>query len=255
MRILLDADMLLFRVASATEVEVQLDDDVWTRHSELPTAREMYWDQVRLWCDQFSCGLDDVWHCFTDRSAFRRELYPEYKHNRKGKPKPIGYKQLRTELLSEGTAFMFHQIEADDLIGIFATMPEAEDDPVVVASGDKDMLQVPGLHVWLDQEVTEQTQDAAERFTYEQYLTGDATDGIPGCPGVGAVTAKRIVDEFDINRPVDCWQEVVRTYEKKGKVVKPSDFATQQARLVRILRHGEYDFSSHTVKLWNPPTH
>jgi DNA polymerase-1 len=255
MRLLLDADMLLFRAAAATEVEIQLAEDVWTRHSELPAAREWYWEKVEEMCGGLGIAVDDVWHCFTDASAFRRELYPDYKHNRKGKPKPIGFKQLRNEMLEEPAAFIFRQIEADDAIGIFATMPEVAEDPVAIASGDKDMMQVPGLHVWLGAEPYKQSKEAAERFTYEQYLTGDATDGVPGCPGIGAVTAKRIVESFDIAKPVDCWEEIVRTYEKKGKVVEPSETATQQARLVRILRHGEYDFNTHTVKLWNPPTH
>ena len=119
---LLDGDMLLMRAATATEVEVQLGDDVWTRHSELPQAREMYWQQVEAWCNQFEITLDDVWHCFTEASAFRKEIYPGYKANRKNKPKPIGYKQLKAEIMGEPNAFCFHQIEADDLIGIFATI-------------------------------------------------------------------------------------------------------------------------------------
>jgi 5'-3' exonuclease len=271
MRILLDADMLLFRVASATEVEVQLGDDVWTRHSELGTAREMYWDQLKLWCDLYDCTFDDVWHCFTDRSAFRRDLFPGYKASRKGVPKPIGFKQLKSELMTETTAFMFHQIEADDLIGIFASMPSMGDE-VVIASGDKDLLQVPGVHIWMDTGKEQQdeaglsisyangsiiktnTVEHAERFTYKQYLSGDSTDGVPGCPSIGDKRASDIVASFNINRPVDCWKEIVRTYETKGKVEQPSDFATQQARLVRVLRAGEYDFSTHTVNLWNPPT-
>lgn len=269
-RILLDSDMLLFRAAIATEIEVQLDEDVWTRHSELPAAREMYWQQVTLWCDQFGCSYDDVWHCFTDASAFRRELFPDYKVKRKGQPKPIGYKQLRSEVLAEATAFMFSKIEADDLLGIFGTMDM--EDEVIIASGDKDLMQVPGKHVWMrpekdpvpeeglsieyvgDSIVKTNTYEHAERFTYQQYLTGDATDGVPGCPGVGEVNAKRIVDAFEIDKPLDCWQEIVRVYETKGRVENASEYATQQARLVRVLRAGEYNFDTNEVLLWNPPT-
>lgn len=269
MRILLDADMLLFRAMAATEVEVELSPDVWTRHSEMGDAREMYWQQLREWCELMGCELTDVWHCFTDRSAFRRDLFPGYKANRKS-PKPIGYKHLRSELLTEDTAFMFSKIEADDLMGIFATM--SVDDEVVIASGDKDLMQVSGLHLWLDtgKEVEPEdglvvertgnsiikrnTAEHAERFTYQQILTGDATDGIPGCKGMGPVGAKKLVDGFDISDPVGCWEEIVRAYETKGKVVEPSKFATEQARLVRVLRAGEYNFQTHEVKLWNPPT-
>ena len=268
--LLLDADMLLFRAAAATQVEVQLGDDVWTRHSQLPQARQMYWQQVEEWCDLFSVAMDDVWHCFTDVSAFRRELSPAYKQNRKSTPKPIGYKQLRSEVLSEATAFMFSQIEADDLMGIFATMPETADGSVVIASGDKDLMQIPGAHVWIhngkdpdpedgvtisyvnDSIIKTNTREHAERFTYEQYLSGDATDGVPGCPGLGPVGAKRVVKELDIAKPVDCWEAIVRTYETKGKMEDAREHALTQARLVRILRAGEYDFETHKVSLWTP---
>lgn len=275
MKILLDADMLLFRAMSATEVEVELYEDVWTRHSELPAARDYYWQRLNDWCDYFNCVHEDVVHCFTDRSAFRRELFPEYKANRKESKKPIGFKALRSELLAEDFAFMYSKIEADDVIGILATQLLEDGEEYVIASGDKDMLQLPGRHVWLagkeaeDEqglyinqfEVGEEryviktaTDEYSERFTYRQYLQGDATDGIPGCKGVGEVGARRIVDGFDLSQPVDCWEEIVRTYETKGKVVNASEFALQQARLIRILRRDEYCFNTHQVTLWNPPT-
>lgn len=271
MRILLDSDMLLFRAAMATEVEVQLADDVWTRHSQLPEARDYYWDQIRLWCDLFDLTYADVWHCFTDGSAWRRELFPDYKASRKGKAKPIGYAALRNEVLAESTAFMFSRIEADDLLGIFATMPEAAEDPVILATGDKDLMQIAGIHVWMESSkapepepgldlhftsgsvIKTNTIEHAERFTYQQYLSGDSTDNIPGCPGVGEVGARKIAATLPIDKPVDCWQEIVRTYETKGKVEHPSDAATLQARLVRVMRHGEYEFSTHTVRPWTPP--
>jgi DNA polymerase-1 len=251
MILLLDADMLLYKAMASAEVEVELSTDVWTRHVEMTVARERYWEQITLWVDQLGVSFNDVWHCFTDKSAFRRDLSPTYKHNRKGKPKPIGYAAMRAEIMQEDKAFMFNQIEADDLLGIFATMQMG--DATIIVSGDKDLMQIPGKHLWIDQEITEQSYEDAERFTYEQILCGDATDGIPGCPSIGKVNARRIVDSFNINRPLDCWQEVVRTYETKGKIPDASVYATQQAQLVRILRAGEYNFHTHTVKLWTPP--
>lgn len=277
MKIILDSDMLLFRVTSATEVEMELEADVWIRHSELPEAREAYWTAVDQWCDIYGCTLDDVVHCFTDRSTFRKRLDPGYKANRKGKPKPLGYGALKNQLLQEAGAWLHREIEADDLIGIFATMPDLQKEGVVIASGDKDLLQIAGEHIWFDtgKEPDEEpglyvayrdgcviktnTTQHAERFTYQQYLSGDSTDGIPGCPGLGAVGAKRIAKDLPITEPVDCWETIVRTYEeaqrkKKLDLYNAPQFATQQARLVRILRHGEYDFITHEVSLWNPPT-
>ena len=281
MKILLDADMLLFRAMSATEVEVELMPDVWTRHSELPAARELYWNCVNDWCDYFNVNHEDVVHCFTDASAFRRDLFPDYKVNRKENKKPIGFKALRSEMLAEDFAFMYSKIEADDVIGILASQLLTDGEEYAIASGDKDMMQLPGLHIWLaakeaDEEpglqintveindasyvIKTTTPEYSERFTYRQYIQGDATDGIPGCKGVGEVGAKRVAEKLDLSRPVECWETIVRTYEEAWRKAKldvrlaPS-FALQQARLVRILRRDEYCFDTHQVTLWNPPTH
>ena len=45
------------------------------------------------------------------------------------------------------------------------------------------------------------------------------------------------------------WDVVVKTYDKKGNGI--SD-AILNARLVRILREGDYDYDTGEVKLWNP---
>ena len=252
MTLILDADMLLYRACSSTEVEIELSDDVWTRHSELPAARQYYWGHVDRWCEEHKLERHQVIHCFTERSAFRHELAPSYKMNRKG-PKPIGFKALKNELLQEEGSYMYHRIEADDLIGIFATM--LSDKQVIIASGDKDLNQIAGHHVWIGKEDWGVTDEEAERFRYQQAISGDTTDGIPGCKSVGPTGAQKIVEEFNLADPVECWKRVVQTYRSKGKDPTPGETALQQARLTRILRHNEYNFKTHEVHLWNPPTH
>ena len=97
-----------------------------------------------------------------------------------------------------------------------------------------------------------------DRHFYSQVLIGDSTDNIPGCPGIGAIGAKKIVNKFNTAEPVECWQEIVGQFEKalkkKNDVREPEVVAVQQARLVRILRHGEYNAETRTVDLWTPPT-
>lgn len=251
----LDADMLLFRGMSRSEVEVELAPFVWTRHSDIPSALTFYWDNVHQWCEDLNINPDKVAHCFTHKSAWRRRIYPNYKASRKDKPKPIGYGAARTELMQLPNSFCFNEIEADDLLSIFARIP-GNACQTIVASGDKDLDQVPGWHVWLDKEPWHVTDEDAERFTYQQYLSGDSTDGIPGCKGVGATTAPRLVKDFDLKDPVGCWEAVVRTYQKKGEMdyAQAHEYALTQARLVRVLRYGEYDFNNFAVKPWTPPT-
>ena len=125
--------------------------------------------------------------------------------------------------------------------------------------------QAPGLSVleWDDELLRTKAkgwhvdESYAERHFYSQVLIGDSTDNIPGCPGVGPVKAKQIIDKLDTSQPLECWQKIVERFEKarrKNDVWEPETFALQQARLVRILQHGEYDAKERSVTLWTPPT-
>ena len=253
MKLLLDSDMLLFRAVAASCTECELDDDIHVAWGDGVAARDIYWDSVYDLCERSGVGeVSDAIHCFTSRSQFRRDLFPEYKSQRK-QPKPMGYKSLLQEIMA-GTkdAFRLDLIEADDLIGIFAGI--YKDEGYVVASGDKDLRQIPGHHIWIDKELAHINDEEAQRHFYSQILTGDSTDGIPGCPSIGPKTAEPIIEALDITDPLECWETIVSVYRKKGKVAEPREFATTQARLVRILREGEYDFRTHQVRLWNPPT-
>jgi DNA polymerase-1 len=81
-----------------------------------------------------------------------------------------------------------------------------------------------------------------------QTLTGDATDGYKGCPGVGPVKAKRILDKA-IEEDIDMWDAVVDTFIK-AKLSR--DEAILQARMAYILRKDQYDGLDIYPKLWYP---
>ena len=277
--LLIDADMLLFRTMAAWEIEANLGDEVWVRWAELNTVREEFRKTINEWLERWP--MADYRLCWTGPSAFRKRIAPDYKANRAGNLKPIGYKVMKRELLDEPTSFLHDEIEADDWLGLLAgALREAGEEPIIV-SGDKDLDQVPGRHwwpagvkreekrglavmEWADELLRDKAiewvvdQDYCDKHFYSQVLIGDSTDNIPGCPGIGAVGAKKIVDSFNTAEPVECWQEIVGAFEKalakKDDVREPKVVALQQARLVRILQHGEYNSVTRTVDLWTPPT-
>ena len=84
---------------------------------------------------------------------------------------------------------------------------------------------------------------AADRFHLYQTLVGDQTDNYKGCPGVGPVKAETALGA----NPT--WASVVGCYEKAGLT---EEDALVQARVARILRHGEYNKMTCEVKLWTP---
>ena len=125
--------------------------------------------------------------------CFRNELYPEYKANRKKQPKPV-HKDACAEYLRQywhaATGSMW---EADDAIGM-ANNPKRG---TVVCTIDKDMKQLPGYHYNF---VTKQkfyvTEEEALRFLWEQVMSGDPTDNVPGLPGIGPAKAKKYLGEL-----------------------------------------------------------
>ena len=89
--------------------------------------------------------------------------------------------------------------------------------------------------------------DQAYRNWFQQTLTGDTSDGYPGCPGIGAVNAERLLDTC--NTPAEMWAATLHAFRKAEK---SEAFALQMARCARILRRGEYDYKTNCPVLWVP---
>jgi DNA polymerase-1 len=186
---------------------------------------------------------------------FRYKVYPDYKHNRKGKDKPKLYWDLRDYLLQNYDTKIKSTLEADDVLGIMSTLHPGE---FIIVTSDKDLKQIPGEHFNPDtMELFDVTPEQGDYWFYKQILTGDATDGYPGCKGIGPKKADTILEstfrEYRENGNIPKWfiwkYGIKPTYESKGLT---EDFALSQARVARILRAEDYDFKKKQVKLWTP---
>ena len=78
-----------------------------------------------------------------------------------------------------------------------------------------------------------------------QLMLTTAVDNYPGCPGVGPVKAAGIL----AGNATSAWSRIVAAYHKKGLT---EDDALVQARIARICRASDYDFSAKSVRLWTP---
>ena len=76
-----------------------------------------------------------------------------------------------------------------------------------------------------------------------QTLTGDSTDGYPGCPTIGQKRAEGLLGQ----RPA--WSVVEQAFIKQG--LTKAD-ALLQARMARILRWSDWDATKNEPKLWEP---
>lgn len=182
--------------------------------------------------------------CFTDRSTtnFRKTLIdPSYKGNRKEVRKPLALPGLEAYAYKHYRTATYPSLEADDVIGILATKHKN----TIIYSEDKDLNQIPGLH-FDGSELYRVTPEAGYEFFMSQVITGDPTDGYKGCPGAGAVAAKKLLSS---NPPDKYWDAIVHLYDKAGLT---EEDALTQARMARILTTELYDDKEGVIKLWSP---
>ena len=237
----IDADLYLYRAASAAEDETDWGDDIWSLSTDLKTAKEIFTNQVTEF--QEKLNVDTMYMCLSSRNNYRKTLYEPYKSGRKKTRKPVGHKAVIDWCHDAYNTITQDTLEADDIMGILATDPDAKGKRIIV-SDDKDMKTIPGqlYRPGEDELFTIHAKEADENF-YIQTLTGDTTDGYPGLVGVGPVKAKRILGE----RPD--WMLVRNAYLKAGYTLED---LLAQARCARICRYSDWDFTNEKVIPWSP---
>lgn len=136
----------------------------------------------------FSCPTPDNW-----RTAF----YPQYKANRPDR-RPEHDAAIREYMEARYDVRRDDALEADDAISIRARALYAAGDTPIVATIDKDMDQIPGLHYNF---VTDEEYDIdptyADFVWQIQTISGDSTDNIPGIPGMGTARARKALGHGD----------------------------------------------------------
>lgn len=202
---------------------------------------------------------------------FRVELatIKEYKGNR-SQEKPFHYQAIRDYMYDRWAAEIVTGREADDEISILARKVSG-----VVATIDKDLDQIPGLHYDYKNKVHYNMEPwECTRYFYIQALAGDSGDNIGGCFRVGAKGAETMIDQWvehwyehtkDPYGPNGLenflWARIVSTYllslERETAKLKCDykdmvangrsieDIAIENARLVKM--------QDYAGQLWNPP--
>ena len=140
---------------------------------------------------------------------FRRDLYPEYKAKRLPPPEELIQQlpAIREYLTCRGIHFLEKPgLEADDIIALLARRFAAAGSEVLIFSADKDLFQLvaerififhPKLKRKLDRgDVKEFFGVFPEQIVDYLALAGDASDNIPGIPGIGDKTATKLIEKF-----------------------------------------------------------
>ena len=239
--LLIDADITIYKVASKNEVPTRFFNGLWVLWADEEKTKWDFDDQIKSIIEETEA--DDYMLCLTSPTNFRKDILPSYKGNRKDTRKPMMLPFLRDHVMANHPYDMRSGLEGDDLLGILATHPDREGEHVIY-SADKDMKTIPAL-LWDDDEkvVVVNTLEQADRYWLTQALTGDVTDGYKGAQKIGAVGARKILDN-------DCsWEAVLAAFIKQGHTEQE---ALQQAQVARILRYENYDLVTNTIGVWKP---
>lgn len=145
---------------------------------------------------------------------FRDEIYPEYKANRDATPEEIKRSVPYIKEILEAFKIPVVEIpgyEADDTIGTLAKMAEEEGFTVFMVTPDKDYGQLVSDHIFMykPKRGNKETEilgkkEICELYTIERpeqvidilAIWGDTADNIPGIPGVGEKTSKKLIAKF-----------------------------------------------------------
>jgi DNA polymerase-1 len=246
--LLVDADIFAFACASAGqkkwdfgdgEVSIVVEDiskvtpGVDNKIAELKAQLEA--DEVIL-C--LSCATADGW---------RIKILPTYKANRG--EKPVLLAAVKQYMREHYHTFERPTLEADDVMGILSTSTKLyPGTQKIIVSIDKDMKTIPG---WLfnpdkDPKPWKVSEEEADYWHMYQTLVGDTTDNYKGLPGCGPKGADKLLLTFP---DIPAWTKVAAAFKAKGLT---EDDAILQARVARICRSTDYDYSKKEVKLWNP---
>ncbi|MDR2745212.1 MAG: hypothetical protein LBB66_08510, partial [Desulfovibrio sp.] len=137
---------------------------------------------------------------------FRHEIYPLYKANREATPENLvaQIEPAKRMVRALGLSLKVSEgCEADDCIASLAARFSLEH-PVIIASGDKDLKQClsPSVFMWdsagkeeklvTEREFMAGSGVAPAQWPDVQALIGDASDNIPGVPGIGPAAARKI---------------------------------------------------------------
>ena len=209
--------------------------------------------------------------------TFRHKMFADYKGTRKPMAEELRQqvpvikdvlKAMNIEIIEK------EGLEADDLLGTISCMCEEKGMDVSIISGDRDTLQLATEHVKIRIPKTKQGRTEVEDYNasdvIEKYgvtpkefidvkaLMGDASDNIPGVPGVGEKTATKIIQQY---------KSIENAYEHVDELKPPRasrnlkefwEQAEMSKTLATIETHAEIEFDvekAHLGDLYTKEAH
>lgn len=187
-------------------------------------------------------------------TSWRRAIYPEYKANRPPPPEDL---LPQIPLVREATAALSipwledKALEADDLIAAYAEHGVTQGLEVVVVSSDKDLMQLVrgpddvragSVRLWDTmknrrvgpEQVVEKFGVGPELLGDLLALAGDASDNIPGVPGIGPKTATGLLQQFGDLEGILANTAKIKQAKRRERLETHAEDARMSRKLVEL---------------------
>lgn len=202
--------------------------------------------------------------------TFRHQMYEAYKGTRKGMPEELREQVpvLKELLSSMGIPLLMKEgYEADDLLGTVARKSEARGMDAVIVSGDRDLLQIATDRIQIRMPKTKRgtteienyhTQDVIDAYQVTppqiielKALMGDASDNIPGVPGIGEKTATNLIVAYGDIETAYAHVDEIKPNRAKEALREHYDMAVMSKKLATICVDAPVEFSWEDARLGN----
>ena len=199
--------------------------------------------------------------------TFRHKMYEAYKGTRKPMQEELRQQvPVIKELLSamQVPLMMLEGYEADDLLGTAAKKAEKDGLSVSVISGDRDLLQLASDKIRIRIPKTKKggteienynTADVVEKYMVTppqivdlKALMGDASDNIPGIPGVGEKTAGKIISEYGSIENAYAHVEEIKPNKARESLREHYDLAQLSKKLAAINTESPFELDMEKAK-------
>lgn len=183
------------------------------------------------------------------RNGIKREkIYPEYKAHRSESPPDLFYQITRAHKFCELMgipSLNIPEVEADDTMGCIAKWAEKKGAEVFLCTSDKDMCQLVTERVHVlntrkdnlvigPEQVKEIHGVPPSKIVDLFAMIGDASDNVPGLPGVGPKTATALLDQFGSLDNLLANAEEIQNKNKRDSIIANAEKAILSKRLVEI---------------------
>jgi len=185
------------------------------------------------------------------KTTFRHETFTEYKGGRQKTPPELSeqFPYLRKLIDAYGIKqYELELYEADDIIGTLAKEASSQDIDVIIVSGDRDLTQLATeqVTVYITKKGITEIEKNTPAYIEEKYgltpsqiidmkgLMGDASDNIPGVPGVGEKTAVKLLKEHGSVESLYKAMDTLKASKMKEKLVANEEQAIMSKKLATI---------------------